>query len=165
MADVAEDYCICHPEDDLDSILSDIYTLKASFDSETNQPESALLHYRNSAKWFGSACDKGFITRPDIRYASGIASMGQGLQGLNRFEEAESYYWKALQIHEEKNLLGIPVIWQLGLALCLRHQRKFEKAQEIAQGIINFWTSKHGKYETKTTLYVYLLSVFISILR
>jgi len=151
MAEVALEYCTAHPEEQLDSLLSNIYHLKASFDSETNRPESALHNYERAAECFGSACKKGLITRPDIRHAVGIASIGHGLQGLNRFEEAEPYYWKSLEIWREKDLPGTPVIYELGLALCLRHQGKHEKAKKVAQAIIDYWTAKHGNMETTTT--------------
>ncbi|KAF2463446.1 uncharacterized protein BDR25DRAFT_319968 [Lindgomyces ingoldianus] len=138
MAGVAEECCLAHPEDNLDSLLSDIYALKASLDSETNQPESALCNYRSSASCFASACQKGLITRPDVRHAGGVASVGQGLQSLNRSEEAEPYYRRALDIWKEKDLPETPVTIQLGLGLYLRYRGKFEKAIEVAEEVIEY---------------------------
>lgn len=150
LVESAEKCCIDQPEGS-ESTLADLYHLKASLDSESNRPENAMENYKRFRDTFVEAQRKGLTEPCDIRQGTSLASMGHGLQCLDRYEEAEPFYRETLRVWKD-NLPGSPVLWELGLALCLYLQGKLDEAEEMCQQIIKAREALYGPFDTVSTL-------------
>ncbi|KAK3365463.1 hypothetical protein B0T24DRAFT_669725 [Lasiosphaeria ovina] len=91
-------YCLCH----LDKgggyrILADIYSGIGSLHTESNMFQEAYDSFRKEWDYIKLAFDTGELQRPSAWEVFGLARLGNGLHRLNWHQEAEGYYYRALE--------------------------------------------------------------------
>ena len=95
---VAEDYCNSHQ--DCEDVMIEIYYAKGSLYTETNQFQACYDSFVTESHWVRKAIQKGLVKSPDIREVFAWGGLGNGLQSLNKYEDAEKCYRKAFQVWE-----------------------------------------------------------------
>ncbi|KAK5124615.1 hypothetical protein LTR85_001328 [Meristemomyces frigidus] len=148
---VAED-CALNRVVNADEILANIYHLKGSLAVDRNNAASALENFRKFEMYIRSAFDKQLIRSPDMREQAALGSLGLGLQCLNRFSEAESYYSQSLEAWKKLVLPGRSYNYELGLALCLMFQDKLDQSETVLRAILEERERRFGRFDVVSTL-------------
>ena len=149
---IAEDYCTSH--EDCELILVDLYWTKGSLFTDTNQFEACYESFQAEHAWLEKAVQKGLVQLPNIRQVFALGGLGNGLQSLNRFKEAEECYraafraWEHVPGDRKIYVSGIPthVLKVLSFAsktanlcYCLWHLGKLEEAEKLLLAVITDW--------------------------
>ncbi|RDW76977.1 hypothetical protein BP6252_05030 [Coleophoma cylindrospora] len=132
----AEEYCLKHISKGKGGLvaLADIYGGLGSLDTETNNFEGALKNFQNQWSYIQEAFKEGELQRPNSWEGLSLGRIGNGLQGMNRFEEAEDYYRRCLKAWE--GLEGDRKLFTAMLATCLWLQGKLHEAEETVMPLI-----------------------------
>lgn len=134
----AEIYCLRHLEKGGGyRILADIYGGLGSLDTESNQFQKAYDDFSMQWKYLQQAFEAGELIKPSIWEVFGLGRLGNGLFGLHRYEEAESYYRRCLETW--KGLPGDQKIFTTHLASCLWLQDRLEEGEQVVRSIIKDW--------------------------
>ena len=82
--------------EDCELIMVDVYWTKA----DTNKFAACYESFQAEYYWLRKAIDKGLLELPNIREVFALGGLGNGLQSLNRYEEAEECYRAAFKAWE-----------------------------------------------------------------
>lgn len=115
-------------------ILADIYGGLGSLDTESNQFQKAYDDFSKQWKYLQLAFDAGELKRPSIWEVFGLGRLANGLHGLHRYEEAETYYRKCLETW--KGIPGDQKIFTTHLATCLWLQGRPDEGEQVVRAII-----------------------------
>ena len=131
----AEQYCLRHLEKGNGyKLLADVYGGLGALCTESNQFQGAYDNFADQWKYLQLAFEQHELEKPSIWEVFGLGRLGNGLQGLHKYEEAEEYYRKCLKAW--KNLPGDQKIFTTHLGTCLWLQGRLEEAEEVLLGII-----------------------------
>ncbi|KAI1740720.1 TPR-like protein [Xylaria scruposa] len=131
----AEEYCLRH----LDKgggyrILADVYGGIGSLHTESNMFQEAYDSFHKEWHYLKLAFKQGEIERPSIWEVFGLARLGNGLHGLNRYGEAEGYYYQALKAWD--GLPGDRTVYTTNLGICLWLQGRLDDAEQRLRPLI-----------------------------
>jgi tetratricopeptide (TPR) repeat protein len=131
----AEEYCLRH----LDKgggyrILADIYGGIGSLHTESNMFQEAYESFQKEWDYTKLAFESGELQRPSIWEVFGLARLGNGLHGLNKYQEAEQYYYRALKAW--KDLPGDRTVYTTNLGICLWLQGRLDDAERTLRPLI-----------------------------
>jgi hypothetical protein len=84
--------------DDSELIMVDMYRAKGSVETETNRFQACYDSFVAEYEHWERAVAKNLAQMPDIRAVFACGGMGNGLHALNRYEEAEKWYLKTLEL-------------------------------------------------------------------
>ncbi|CAH0051000.1 unnamed protein product [Clonostachys solani] len=131
----AKEYCIRHlSKGGGYRILADIYGGLGSLATESNQFQRAYDDFNEEWKCLKLAFDAAELTRPSIWEVFGLGRVGNGLQGLHRYTEAEEYYRMALKAWE--GLPGDRKVWVSNMCTCLWLQGKLDEGETTIKAVI-----------------------------
>lgn len=131
----AKEYCIRHLQKGGGyRILADIYGGLGSLATESNQFQRAYDDFNEEWKCLKLAFDAAELTRPSIWEVFGLGRVGNGLQGLHRYTEAEEYYRMALKAWE--GLPGDRKVWVSNMCTCLWLQGKLDEGEKTIKVVI-----------------------------
>ncbi|CAH0035416.1 unnamed protein product [Clonostachys rhizophaga] len=131
----AKEYCIRHlPKGGGYRILADIYGGLGSLATESNQFQRAYDDFNEEWECLKLAFDAAELTRPSIWEVFGLGRVGNGLQGLHRYTEAEEYYKMALKAWE--GLPGDRKVWVSNMCTCLWLQGKLDEGEKTIKAVI-----------------------------
>lgn len=117
---------MCH--EDCELILVDVYWTKGSVFTDTNKFSACYESFQAEYKWLQQAINKKLVQLPNIREVFALGGLGNGLQSLNRYEEAEYHYRKAFEAWENipgdrKIYVGTIPKWKVFVATNICHRR------------------------------------------
>ncbi|KAI1500561.1 hypothetical protein F5X99DRAFT_385826 [Biscogniauxia marginata] len=115
-------------------VTADIYNGLACLDTETNQFQSAYEQFSKFYKLVYDAIDHGELVKPSIYEVFALGRIGNALNGLHRFAEAEKYYHK-MMVEWDKHS-GDRKMYKSHLATCLWLQGKLDEAEIVVRPVI-----------------------------
>lgn len=117
--------------------LADLSRVRASIATETNQPQQAYTSFLQELHLIQEAITADVLSRPEIREVFALGGIANGLQGLQRFPDAEEYYRRSLDAFRgiPGKLFTMSVI-EPNLATCLWLQGKNKEARAVLDSII-----------------------------
>ncbi|VUC30705.1 unnamed protein product [Clonostachys rosea] len=131
----AKEYCIKHlSKGGGYRILADIYGGLGSLATESNQFQRAYDDFNEEWECVKLAFDANELSRPSIWEVFGLGRVGNGLQGLHRYAEAEEYYRMALKAWE--GLPGDRKVWVSNMCTCLWLQGKLDEGEKTIKAVI-----------------------------
>ncbi|CAG9996180.1 unnamed protein product [Clonostachys byssicola] len=131
----AKEYCIRHLQKGGGyRILADIYGGLGSLATESNQFQRAYEDFNQEWECLKLAFEAAELTRPSIWEVFGLGRVGNGLQGLHRYTEAEEYYRMALEAWE--GLPGDRKVWVSNMCTCLWLQGKLDEGEKTIKAVI-----------------------------
>ncbi|CVK99417.1 uncharacterized protein FMAN_02259 [Fusarium mangiferae] len=131
----AEQYCLRHlGKGGGYRILADIYGGIGSLHTESNMFQQAHDSFRREWDYLKLAFECGELQRPSIWEVFGLARLGNGLHGLNRYKEAEDYYHRALKAWGD--LPGDRTVYTTNLAICLWLQGRLNDAEKRLRPLV-----------------------------
>jgi tetratricopeptide (TPR) repeat protein len=115
-------------------LLADIYGGLGSLCTNSNQFQGAFDNFNKQLEYVQLAISHGELERPTIWEVFGLGRLGNGLNGLHRYKEAEEHYRKCLDIWKE--LPGDRRIFVSNLATCLWLQGELDEGERLLRDII-----------------------------
>jgi tetratricopeptide (TPR) repeat protein len=115
-------------------ILADVYGGLGSLYTESNQFQAVHDCFFKQWKYLQSAFEHGELEKPSIWEVFGLGRLGNAMQGLHKYEEAEAYYRQCLKAWEP--LPGDRKIFTTHLGTCLWLQGRLGEAEQVLLSII-----------------------------
>ncbi|KAK6527766.1 hypothetical protein TWF694_004746 [Orbilia ellipsospora] len=134
MLDVAEQYCCENKPAGWEAALGDIKGGRASIQTESNQFQEAYANFKEQLQLNEIAFTKGQRTKPSAYEVIALGGVANGLQGLNRYAEAEIYYRKCIDAS-----VGVPgnnALYIVHFGTCLLNQGKLFEAEEAINRVL-----------------------------
>jgi tetratricopeptide (TPR) repeat protein len=125
---------VCHSLPGSAAILADIHGCRASLDTETNDAHHAFSSFEQQFRYNQEALSSGLLQRPNVREALSYGGLGNGLQGLRRYAEAEEKYRKCIEVWQ--TCPGTPAIYLANMAYCFWSQGKLDEAEKTLESAI-----------------------------
>lgn len=131
----AEEYCLRHlAKGGGYRLLADVYGGLGSLHTESNMFQDAYESFQKEWNYTKLAFETGELERPSLWEVFGLARLGNGLHGLNRYQEAEKYYIEALKAWD--GLPGNRTVYTTNLAICLWLQGRLGDAEKRLEPLV-----------------------------
>lgn len=114
--------------------MADIHGGLGALSTETNQFQSAYDYFQRQWHYLQKAFDSGKLQRPSMWEVYGYGGLGNALQGLHKYTEAEHEYRQCLEAW--KTVPGDQKLFTTHLATCLWLQGRLDEAEQTVIGII-----------------------------
>ena len=115
-------------------MLADIYGGLGLLYAEINRPQDTLENLQAALECVHKALNKSELRRPSMWEVDALQRVGNSLQRLRKYEEAESYYRSSLQAWGD--LPGEKKMYMAHFASCLLQQGKLDEAEETLRPLI-----------------------------
>ena len=120
--------------------LAAIYNTRAALETECNLFQQAYDDFKAQIDCVERAIETGELKRPCLTEVFALGGVGNGLQGLNNYTEAEEYYRRAIDAYSKFPQESLPLtelsVAPTNLATCLWLQGKLEEAETLLKSII-----------------------------
>lgn len=118
--------------------MAAVYHIQASIETESNLFQAAYESFKLHHYHLERALESGLLERPSIMEVYALGGLGNGLQGLNRYTEAEDCYRRCIEKFAtgfSGNLFSSSVA-EVNLGTCLWLQGKLDEAEKLLLSLI-----------------------------
>jgi prophage DNA circulation protein len=134
---VAESIFDKNPDEITNATAAAVFNVRASLETESNKFQEAYADFSKKLEYIQKALTNGELQRPCLEEIFALGGVGNGLQGIHSYAEAEDHYRRSMEAYKifGSNMSVVSVV-PTNLATCLWLQHKDDEAETLLRSII-----------------------------